>query len=205
MANMELKKELRHELYVRTVAKVIIIFGSALWLTKGIFKYDILNSLLSDKLEQMVQLAIGLSGIYLSVQLDFWLPFLGPAALPPTIINNSVSDIVEITTKTETIKVDNRATKVVVWYANVKDSKSYLEAYGDWDTAKVYDIPPQAEKATTDTPKSESVMTIPLLQEPVGYMGLNPHIHYRFIYPNGILSKIHTLQRKNEPENKEAK
>ncbi len=190
MKNME--KELKKELYMRTVAKVVVVFASTLWLIKGIFKYDILNSLLSDKLEQLVQLSIGLSGIYLSVQLDFWLPFLGPAAFPPTIVNNDNTDIVEVTTKTETIKVDNRATKVAVWYANVKDSKSYIEAYGDWNTSKVYAIP-QAETGTLSP-----TMTIPLLEEPVGYMGLKPHIHYRFIYPNGIMSKVHTLKRQNE-------
>lgn len=115
---------------------------------------------------------------------DTFLPFLGYAALPSTVIKDPIAPAdsnVYITLNVDA--PDN--TKLIYWGA--KASKITLPnpwlAYNDYENAGVSIVKNKQAQIRFHCPAKYKI--------PYGQT-LNRHIHYRLSYPNGIMSPVET-------------
>lgn len=166
-----------------------------LLITLGVLAADIQNKIYLV----IVIVAIG----YIVLKTDILLPFLGPMALPHTLIvepppaypvneyqpepreprQPESSEIIKVMLP---FKVTPN-TRVLFWAANSGKWDSPKEAYGAYNNAGVAMIEENGDSFTAK-----------LAQKPGEYRvffslwKLQPHIHYRFIKSDGLLSRVYT-------------
>lgn len=165
---------------------VLTVLGGLVYLANGVFDADSLTSLLGPTGSSYLQIIIGLCALQVALQRETWLPFLGPVVLPTSIILPEITEGESIE-----LPVDKDADKVIYWAS--LPSKSVISdpimAYGSYENAGVV--------AISDEAKLKGQMTVKV-QCPAQYTvfgkTLDKHVHFRFIYKGGIMSKIHTVQ-----------
>lgn len=173
--------------YVRMLI-IFIILVSAINNATTQFNFNFIRSLfnLLDKtmsLEKYFYILVGLSAVYVFLNRNTWLPFLGPNVLP--------SSLVPLKTNNGTVKVKVNVkpnTKVAYWatLSSKESQPDVYAAYGDYSNSGVVmsDANGVAELA---------------INQGTGYVipsgkYLQPHIHYRELGHNlAMMDEIKTV------------
>lgn len=119
--------------------------------------------------------------LYLIVDKTTFLPFLGETALPPSVLKLSTPGEATIQV---TVKAPRRATHVVYWAAA--------------STGEIVPTPQAAYEGFSNAGVVPVVngTAVLALQCPSGYKvrnkTLKKHVHYRAVYPDGILGRVQT-------------
>jgi hypothetical protein len=123
--------------------------------------------------------------VYLSVHRNTFLPFLGPCVLPGALLKDATD------TKLGNIRVIIEedipdGTKIVYWAAEPSKEvyDNPYDAYHNYKNSGVTTIKDKKAYAYIDCPGKYKV--------PMNRI-LNPHIHYRIVYPNGLVGSIKTI------------
>jgi hypothetical protein len=111
-----------------------------------------------------------------------FLPFLGETVLPPTVFRTAAPTESTITVS---VPAPEEATHAVFWAANPSGSafKTPWEAYDGFKNAGVVPVVGGAATFPLFCPAPYAV--------PSGKT-LSKHVHFRFMYPYGVLSDVHT-------------
>ena len=120
------------------------------------------------------------------IQRDTYLPFLGQAVLPLSVLKDDMTP--EHASIVVNVKVNSKeGTKVIYWAANPDESgdvvKSPFKAYADYKNAGIAKVDNGIATLKLNCPSRYSV--------PFGT--LSKHIHYRLINDKGMMSRVHTV------------
>jgi len=125
-------------------------------------------------------------GVYLALQRNTYLPFLGMAAVPPTVLKDTAfpshsNNEVELSFE----NVPN-GSKVIYWGAKPAATvqSDPQSAYADFSNAGVAVIVNGKATLRFACPSKYQVGTF--------HNTLNRHIHYRISHPNGMLGSVKT-------------
>lgn len=123
--------------------------------------------------------------VYLASQRTTMLPFIGPSVIPPTLLGQATSSpMADIEVD---VSVDPRSTHVAYWAADPSH---------DGDGTHPFREPPQAHARYTNSGIStvNDGTAVLKLQCPGEYAVrgnvLPKHIHYREVYPSGIMGEV---------------
>lgn len=122
--------------------------------------------------------------LYVGMQRNTYLPFLGPTVLPPSLLKSDFTpENAENMYKVKINEVDG--TKVLYWASQESNIifKNPWNAYGNYMNTGISTINNGETVFTINCPSSYNV----------GGMTLKPHIHYRIVYPKGVLGEIKTI------------
>jgi hypothetical protein len=175
---------------------VALVFIGAIHYVLIKFNYDplvmlnnyIMTSINYDlNIDQVFVLLIAISVIYLSMQRDTWLPFLGETVLPSTLIPLKKLE----GNRTVEIKVKPN-TKIAYWSAlPSKEIPDVVTAYGDFSQSGVV-MSDENGIATLTFNDNEGYVV------PTGKY-IKPHLHYRELTGEyGMISPIKTQYYENE-------
>jgi hypothetical protein len=186
------------KVYDRTklqMVMVALVFLGSLHYIVGKFNYDpivMLNNFVTSlinfdlNIDKVFVILIGYSLLYLTMQRDTWLPFLGETVFP-----NSLVPLKKLEgNKTVEIKVKPN-TKIAYWSALPnKDIPDVISAYGDFSESGVV-MSDENGKAIL-TFNSNEGYTVPTGKY------IKPHIHYRELSGEyGMISPIKTQYYEN--------
>jgi hypothetical protein len=132
---------------------------------------------------KVVLVAATLGALWLAFRRDTWLPFLGETVVPPSAFLVSSPDYADVSA---VVAVPPGAVRVVYWAALTPAntvSPSPKIAYGNFENAGVAQVVDGKATLRFRTPGSYRAR----------WKTLGPHVHYRFLYPNGIASDVKTL------------
>lgn len=116
---------------------------------------------------------------------NYFLPFLGPAAVPPTVLRIGTSLPPDAATVSVQVSAPPRATHVIFWAASTS-ALSPTKAYGSYENAGVAEVRGGSAALAVQCPGGYSV----------GGFKLRKHVHYRFVYPDGLLGEVKTVNVK---------
>ena len=165
----------------------LILFGGLHLLALG-FNFNLINYITKNyKIDRYIYLLIGLMTLYV---LSFhyrrlYLSFLEESVMPPSVFNNKINKHYD---KTISIEL-KEGKKVIYWSAKPDENnqiiKNWKEAYDTYDNSGIVDIINGKAELTYSTPVQYRVGKFNKL--------LPRHLHYRILYEDGVLSKIHTI------------
>lgn len=125
--------------------------------------------------------------IYLAVNRNTYLPFLGPTILPISLLK-------EPSTYTENKKelrvpvdIDVPDKTIVIYWASSPNSeiiKTPYEAYNKFENSGVTTVTNKKAYFKVDCPSSYKIPSSRVL---------SPHVHYRIVYPNGVTGSVRTI------------
>jgi hypothetical protein len=124
--------------------------------------------------------------IYLGSYRNTYLPFLGPTVLPASLLKEADEKPKANNIHAKLFVNMPDGTKVVYWAAQPSDKvfETPFEAYNEFANAGVAIIKNKQAILHVDCPASYYVP---------GGKKLSPHVHYRIVYPNGMLGSVKTL------------
>lgn len=148
--------------------------------------YQSIYIIFNDKVSALLKLVafvVLVSLTMVGLSRNTYLPFLGPMAIPSSVLKDDMNLVKDgVTFKIPVDMEDN--TKVVYWAS--QPSKKVFEdpwtAYGDYSNAGVTYVKNKEAVFVVQCPSSYNVKA----------QTLKPHIHYRIVYPKGILGEIKT-------------
>lgn len=179
------------EIWMHIIAICIILFFTLFYSLLILFNSNI------DVIIKVIIVIPVLCAIYLGMNRDTYLPFLGHCAFTPRVILNEI--IPEGCYEFHTLKLNNIAdeTRVIYWGA-LKDTNllsgssgsngdtnniSPKNAYGNYSNSGIAIVKNNSAKLYFHCPMNYNA----------GYRKIDKHIHYRLCIPNNpILSKIFT-------------
>jgi len=159
---------------------LLVIFAFALYQSI----YILLNKNTSILLK-VISVFVFVYVIYLGSYRNTYLPFLGPTVLPASLLKDTVENPqANVHAKLFVDMPDN--TKVIYWAAQPSKVvfKTPFEAYNDFANVGIANIKNKQATLHVQCPSSYIVP---------GGKQLTPHVHYRVVYPNGILGSVKTL------------
>ena len=139
----------------------------------------------ANKIVRMLVLA---AIVWLTTQRTTWLPFLGCAVVPTGVLAPRAP--VETDFSVDIPVTNPRAIAVVYWAATVPRASDPVAAYGDYANSGVVHEP----RGSYSARRSVRVY----LKKPVAYVvrggtPLRPHVHYRWVFPGGMLGAVKTV------------
>lgn len=165
----------------------LILLGGLQLLSQG-FDFNMLNTLTRNyRVDKILYLIIGVATLYVIFfhYRRLYLSFLEETVMPPNIFENRINKNDD---KKITIKLDE-GKKVIYWSAkadtNKKIVKDWKEAYDKYENSGIVDIINGQAELSYSTPVQYRVGNFNRL--------LPRHLHYRILYEDGVLSKIHTI------------
>ena len=169
------------------LARVFMVIGSINYLS-GVLLNTSFNNYLPKTIVPIIIIIIGLSGLYVGFNRDYYLPFLGECAIPLKDINPyPKSD------KTQTYKLSGlpNNTKVIYWAAEPSESINTdpFKAYGNYKNS--------GSDITNDDGELDINLEIPG-EYSVSKFGfpkrIKRHLHYRYELPQyrGMYSRVIT-------------
>jgi uncharacterized membrane protein YuzA (DUF378 family) len=188
--------------YLYILSLSVLLFGGINWFLIGSANFDIIHRVFSfitkdhaNKLSRISYLIIGICTLYLIIfqQRKMFLPFLNETIMPPTIFKSQAPFF-----SNSKLTIDAPGGYMVVyWGAN--PAKKYYDNINSWREA--YDGFKNTGVADVVNDKAELVFSIPVRYSVnMGFKTklLDRHIHYRIVYPDGVMSKVYTKKLKNE-------
>jgi uncharacterized membrane protein YuzA (DUF378 family) len=174
----------RIKVWLHIIAISAVLIGAINWGIEAAVGKDLLKPLIGNKYARWVYVFVALCGIFLLFSRNTYLPFLGPTALPCSIIPDRVpkdaNDEVRI--------LAPPGSKIIYWAAEpanegLKTIQSWREAYDKYENAGV-------------TTVDESGLAVLKVRSPqpyaVPFKQLQPHVHYRICQNNGIIGEVRT-------------
>jgi uncharacterized membrane protein YuzA (DUF378 family) len=168
------------------IAMVVVIIGSLNWFSVGLFKLNLVESVLGQTLSRGIYIAVGISALAIMFNRDTYLPFLGETVLPCTTIPERVPP-----GATKELHVPAPpGSKVLYWAA--EPAMEELKQIPDWQQA--YNKFENAGVTTTDT----TGVAILKVRNPQSYLvpfkgRLEPHVHFRICDGTGMLGRVKTV------------
>jgi len=172
----------------------ILIIGIFVFIAVYNSYYDknILKTLLGSNIHMLILLIVLISTLYIVTNRDTYLPFLGITHLPTSVFKDYQQDKFDkkITINVKSKSKEIKPIKVVYWAASPSTEKKMnpKDAYGNYDNYGVSPIVNNQSTLYIKCPASYSV----------NHFGANKdlpkHVHYRIIYPNGLLSRVKTMK-----------
>ncbi len=165
--------------------RVFLLIGGLNYLAQAVGGTDALGYLRQD-IRLIFYVVIGLSGLYLAFQRDYYLPFLGECAFP---LSKGTKDTL---TKKFTLTGMPPNANVVYWGASssMQSMADYKQAYGDYSNSGI---------AKTDAQGNAIIDLACPAQYSVKMLGvydklLAKHVHYRYELPDasGMFSPVLT-------------
>jgi len=173
---------------VHMVAIALLIIGGLNYGVTGIFKVDLITRFLGKNTFSARALCIlyGLAALSLMFHRDTYLPFLGEAVMPCSLLQNRIPPG---GTYDMAVTVAPHA-KVLYWAA--EPASEHLKEINDWSKAYL-----DFENAGVTTADSHGVATL-TVRKPQAYSvsmkgHLDPHIHYRVCGNRGMVGRIQTV------------
>lgn len=185
-------EQLLDPIYARAIlfqlCMILLVIGGLNWLLSGLFQLNLVEELFGNSpVAKVVYLLVGVSAIVVMFDRDTYLPFLGPMAIPCSVLQNSTpsgaSRQVKVTVKPNT--------KVLYWAAEpatdkFKKLQNWKQAYLKFENAGV----------TTSNDQGVAILSI---REPQPYTTpmtgkLEPHVHYRVCEKDGWMGRIQTTR-----------
>jgi uncharacterized protein len=170
------------------VAIAIVILGALNWLGVGVLGYNVIGKTLGPRsvVVRVVYCIIGLAAISVMFNRDTYLPFLGEAVFPHSMIPEQIPEGADSQVQ---VKVQPGA-KVIYWAA--EPATEGMKKLNDWRKAYVKFMNVGVVKAS-----NTGVATL-LVRNPqpytVPWMGrLEPHVHFRECMEDGMMGRIHTV------------
>lgn len=171
-------------------AYMILLVCTVLFPIYTLFKDNLNSKFNSEIVFKVVSLLGLLPVIHFAYNRDYYLPFLGDCVFPTGLIGNNIvpnnSDL------TIYLKLEPH-TKIIYWAAEpCKDHECDTPVMA-WDAYKDY------KNSGVVTSNSKGIATIRIrspqhYKVPYKQTVLSPHIHYRKLLTNGMLSKIYTYK-----------
>ena len=178
-----MKNNILLELYTNK----FLVLGAINYLILAFFNINLIENLgnyTSNIITNIIYILIGLSGIYQITRRDFYLPFLGKTVYP-------CGNLIEKKPENATIKKNIKTApniNIIYWAAEY-DDEIFKDPYVAYD-----------KYANSGVVKSDSDGNALLeFRKPQGYnvpyksKRINPHVHYRECFTNGMLDSVKTL------------
>jgi uncharacterized membrane protein YuzA (DUF378 family) len=175
-------------IYVHIIAIIFVIIGALNWLGIGTLKVNMLERIFGSRsiIPRILYVIVGVSALALAFHRDTYLPFLGPTALPCSLIPERIPEGADTTVE---VKVRPGA-KVLYWAA--EPATEGLKNINDWRAAYLQNMNAGVTIAGTDGTASL------FLKNPQAYTvpwkgRLEPHVHFRVCGENGMMERIETV------------
>jgi len=183
---MKKTKELK-SLYIDIYSKKILILGALNFLIMGLFNVNLIK-LIGDKISNiltfLIYILIGIAGLYHFNRRDFYLSFLDKSVYP-------CGSLVEKKPENATIKkvIKTKPNINVIYWASEYGDNIFEDPYIAYD-----------KYANTGVVKSDNQGNALLeFRQPQGYnvpyknKTLQPHVHYRECFYEGMLDSVKTV------------
>ena len=172
--------------------KALLLLASLFYVVKVFVSESVLAYYTGDQLLKVLYAVFAFAGIYFATNRDYYLPFLGPCAFPLGLLSPQVTPN-NASTRVYVQKLPAN-TKVVYWASEPCESTGTCASLTDPYTA--YSGFTNAGVTMTDASGNATFF----IRNPQGYSvnktfrskDLKPHVHYRYVLPNKLLSKIFT-------------
>lgn len=176
---------------------MIIIFvsdtckGMYMFLVAGVIIYALYTAffvILSPNesiLHKTAAMAVFISGLWIGISRDTYLPFLGRTAIPPTVLKDSAYPQHSNTTIVLNLPHVSNGTKVVYWGAKpaTQVKSNPMQAYDDFSNAGVAIVVNGKATLRFHCPGQYIVGSLKTL---------NRHVHYRVYDRRGLLGPVKT-------------
>ncbi len=175
------------KVYLDMIVKYIVIFGAINWGSIGLFQINLvsyISQLFRRNVDNIVYSIIALCGVYLLLDRDTYLPFLGDAAFPIPLEDKIPVQKGDQLSAELTNLPPNK--KVIYWASNPSSStyNNPVDAYGNFENQGVV------------TSNKDGKATI-IFNKPGSYKvngrTLPIHIHYRYWTKYGLTSDVKTV------------
>lgn len=161
------------------------LFLIALVLLFALYESIIVIMYVKSRFMKIVAGIVFVAIIYLGSHRNTYLPFLGPTVLPGKLLKESEKK--EGATQVTLFVEMPDDTPVVYWAAQASEGVVFSDpysAYEDYTNAGVAKVKNNQAILQISCPSSYKV--------PSGKT-LKPHVHYRVVYPNGIMGSVQTM------------
>ena len=175
------------EFMIHMILITLVLIGGLNWLLVGAFRFDLVAFFLGKSIAaRSIYVIIGLSALFLAIYRDTYLPFLGVTVAPCSAFSEKAPP--GATTEVNVMVKPNA--KVFYWAAepdteHMKALNNWKDAYLGYENAGVTTADSKGQAILKDRPPQAYL---------VPWKGrLEPHIHFRQCWANGILSPIQTV------------
>lgn len=172
---------------LHAVCLFILVISGLNWGLFAVFKKDAVSALLGkDSIATRVFfLLVACCAIFVGFSRDSYLPFLGQAVVPCSVLQERIPDKADL--KVRIIAPVGR--KVLYWAAASSNDKEKLlnwrEAYGDYENAGVA-LAGEDGSALLQVRRPQSYWVPPGRK-------LEPHVHYRICGDDGMMGPVRSL------------
>lgn len=178
-------------LVIYLITAIIIIISALNCATSGLLGINFINIITFDKayIKILLYLIILASVMYMLLNRTYYLPFLGKTVIPSSAFKPFETS--DPSAKTITLQdIDKNAEGIIYWAANssnnVADNPQI--AYEKFSNYGVSPVVNGMANIKFLCPQRYFVTKFGIMNTL-----LNKHLHYRLIYPTGILSEIKTI------------
>ena len=172
--------------------RFILVTAGIFYLGLAFFGEEFFKYYTGNQLLKIIYVIFALSGLYVSMDRDFYLPFLGDAVFPDGLLPPHTSPM--SANLQHTLKNLKPNIKVVYWAAEPCEvtetcgvERMPWEAYTDYTNAGVTKSNEHGEAIIKIRGKPQSYNV------PYKSNVIMPHVHYRYQKSNGMYSKVHTI------------
>ncbi len=182
------------EEFLYMVLAVVVIIGSLNWLSIGLINTNLVEKISSSlsipMLSRVIYIIVGIAGLFLMFNRNFYLPFLGKSVMPcNSLIPDKVPDNADIS-----VQVQVKPNSKVIYWASESDANKELVKENPWDAYTKFE---NAGVVTSDA-KGKAVLKVrnPTKYKVPGLLNnktLDKHVHYRVCGEhNSMLSQVET-------------
>jgi uncharacterized membrane protein YuzA (DUF378 family) len=182
---MDTMKSIYISKWLYLVAIVLVIIGGLNWGIVGGFGVNLIDKIGLPRLSKTVYIIVGLATLYILMDRNTYLPFLGDTVYPCSSLADKVPDKATIS---HMVKVPPNS-KIVYWASEHSDKMDVMpdpwSAYMNYENTGV---------VTADaTGKAMLRIRAPsAYKTPMGKT-VDKHIHYRYCKVPGMLSQVYTI------------
>jgi uncharacterized membrane protein YuzA (DUF378 family) len=166
---------------------ILVLIGSINWGLIGLFNFNLVKFLFPKLLENIVYILVAVSAVYLAIQRDSYLPFLGQSVLPSYVLTEKIPTKYNLE-----VPVHVKPNSLVIYWASTEYSQKDTKNV-NWKLA--YD---QFQNSGVVRADSNGLALLRLncpKRYTVGPMNtlLYKHVHYRVAEDKIWLSKVYTV------------
>lgn len=163
------------------------LFAVSLLLTAVLASFQVFGSnVLGAKWARLIVLVSLVGAVYLGMNRDFYLPFLGPTVVPTSVLKVGVPADASVSIS---IDAPSNATHVVYWAAgpSTAPANNPMDAYRGFKNAGIVEVAGNRATLRLACPGTYKI----------GWGRLLPrHVHYRYVFNNGVMSAVKTASVK---------
>jgi len=183
------------QIYLYFLCTILLVIGGLNWGLIGTYNMNLVK-LLNEKtfnstvFENTIYTLVGIAAIYLGTKKHFYLPFLGRTVMAPSVIRPAFSN--DKATINLVVDAPN-AESVIYWAAEPLNNKENegkkfaYDAYDKYNNSGVANVENGKALLKIQCPQTYWVRKFGVKKT------LPKHLHYRLVYPKGMLSEVYTL------------